>query len=261
MAGSKSFRGVGGNRRVFLLLACLGLTLQASAIVAEEPPARPRPVTAPIAPPVLRPTVPGAVATGLFGVQATGSRFVYLLDCSSSMADHGGIALEAARDEVCSSLEHLRKGSEFAILFYSGSVERHPSGPEAGGFAPFSVDAVRRAKDRVARVRVNGTADHALALERALLMNPDVAFLVTDSHQRDDLTAEELDHLLRIRGSTRCMVIHLGNAAAQRCPNLAVLAGKSGGRYEAFTYDGEGWRTERGAGGELAPAGLGAGRR
>ena len=140
-----------------------------------------RPTTPPVAPRQGRQPRPDEGATtDVFGVHGTGSRFVYLLDRSASMANRGQIALDAARREVAESLGHLHKGNEFAVLFFADTVERFPEGNGAADFAPFSADAVRHAKDRLRRVRATGHGGHARAIEEALVMNPDVVFLITD---------------------------------------------------------------------------------
>ena len=208
----------------------------------RAPPARPIKVP-PMAPRAPRPPRPDeAATTGVFGVQGAGSRFVYLFDRSESMATHGEAALDAARTEVSESLGHLHKGHSFVILFYAEKVKRFPDAIGAKDLVPVTPDVIRRAKKAVADVEVGGRAGHAKALEEAFVMNPDVVFLITDSQKRDDLNAGELDKLLRIRGATKVMVVHLGAVAAQRCPNLAQLAGKTGGRYEALTFDGTAWK-------------------
>ena len=181
--------------------------------------------------------------TGVFGVQGTGRRVVYVIDRSASMGDNGGAALEAARKQVAQSLEELHRGNSFAILFYSTSIERYPDDTkeEEDPLAKWSPDAVRRATDRLDRFTAAGNATHAKAIHDALVMRPDVVFVITDSHVRDDIVSKDRDDLLRLCDGAKIMVAHLASAAVQRCPNLAELAAKSGGRYEALSFDGEKW--------------------
>lgn len=198
-----------------------------------------RPPTKPPSGPPARPEDPAT--TGVFGVQGTGRRFVYVVDCSASMADEGGRALEAARKDIAKSIGHLHKGNEFAILSYSTVIERFPGGVGVKGFAAWSSDNVLRAKDFLVRRTAAGNATHAKAIDEALVMKPDVVFVITDSHVRADITRKQLGELLESSRGAKIMVAHLASAAVQRCPNLAELAGKTGGRYEAFSYDGKAW--------------------
>lgn len=199
--------------------------------LGNRPPAKPRQG------PVPRPEDPAT--TVVFGVQGTGSRIVYVIDCSASMASDGGIALDAVRREVAASLDHLHKGNAFAILSYSNVVERFPGGTGEKGFAECIPDKVRRAKDRLERLTAAGNATHAKAIQEALVMKPDVVFVITDSHGRDDIDGKERDALMSLCGKAKIMVAHLASDTSQRCPNLAELAGKSGGRYEAVPFGGE----------------------
>lgn len=197
----------------------------------------------PVAPRPARPSRPGDPAsTEVFGVKGSGLRIVYLVDGSASMANQGGIALDAARDEVAESLGHLHRGVEFSVLFYA---DDRVNGPAGRALVPFSADAVRRAKKGLEDLEPQGHARHLVAIDEALRLKPDLVFLITDAHPRDDLRADDIQKILRIRESARIMVAHLADSDAQRCPNLAELAGKTGGRYEALSFDGDKWTAAR----------------
>ena len=61
----------------------------------------------------------GTVSTSVFGVQAQGSRFVYVFDRSGSMADFRGRPLAAAKQELVRSLADLQDTNQFQIIFYN----------------------------------------------------------------------------------------------------------------------------------------------
>lgn len=221
------------------------------AVVADRD-AQPAPAATPAQPrrgnrPPIKPR-PGRVAlpeepatTIVFGVKGTGRRFVYVIDCSASMAHEGGRAIEAARKEVAESLDHLHKGNDFAILAYADTIDRWPNGTGVTGFAAWSSDELLRSKGFLRDLAPDGTATHAKAIDEALTMMPDVVFVITDSHVRHDITRKQLGALLDNARGAKIMVAHLASAAVQRCPNLAELAGKTGGRYEALSFDGREW--------------------
>lgn len=61
----------------------------------------------------------GKVTTEVFGVQGTGSVFVYVFDRSASMEDLGGRPLRAAKRQLKQSLASLGENQQFQIIFYN----------------------------------------------------------------------------------------------------------------------------------------------
>lgn len=254
-------RSAAGRRCRALLVVCAtllpALSHPAARVVAADPRVDgtegvPRGVNRPpIAPSQARqPRSDEPARTEIFGLPGEGRRIVYVVDRSASMANHGEIALDAARAEVAESLGHLHKGVDFRVLFYSDDqVDRAPAGE---GLVPASPDALRRAKGSLRSVKVGGQARHFVAIDEALRLKPDLVFLITDAQPRDDLKATDVEKLLRLRETARIMITHLADDE-QRCPNLAELAGKSGGRYEALSYDGSSWKPDQPAVGEPPP--------
>ena len=61
----------------------------------------------------------GVPASGVFGVQGEGQKFVYVFDRSGSMDGHGGAPLAAAKSELIASLDDLGDTHQFQIIFYN----------------------------------------------------------------------------------------------------------------------------------------------
>ncbi len=61
----------------------------------------------------------GKAHTSMFGVQAQGYKFVYVIDRSGSMGGSGPTALKAAKAELLASLNDLGQTHQFQIVFYN----------------------------------------------------------------------------------------------------------------------------------------------
>lgn len=187
------------------------------------------------------PAVPkprGKASTEVFGMAAKANRVVYILDQSSSMAQHSANALRAGAKEIVESLGHLSKHQQFGIVVYNERVTKFPDIVGDERMLEASSEHRQDAVEFLAGVKAKGNAFHAEAILAAYSMKPDVVFLITDSEAKFDVSSLDLVRLRGVAAKTPCMVIQLGNSKTQRCQNLARLAGESGGRYETMTYDG-----------------------
>jgi hypothetical protein len=169
------------------------------------------------------------VETGIFGLEARGSRFIYVFDRSASMGEPDGRPLARAKEELLRSLDRLGDVQQFAIIFYNERM--HLFTPAARRLAFATEDARRAARRFVGAVRAAGGTRHAEPLAAALRLAPDVIFLLTDGDEADDLTVEEHARLTESLGRARCMIVQFGGDGAIRSPRLAGLATQSGGRY------------------------------
>src|SRR6185369_8524161 len=62
---------------------------------------------------------PGSAHTTFFGLEATGNKFVYVLDRSDSMGENHEARMKAAKDELLNSLKDLDQRQQFYIIFYN----------------------------------------------------------------------------------------------------------------------------------------------
>jgi hypothetical protein len=138
--------------------------------------------------------------TSFFQVTAHGRSFVYVIDRSASMGRNG--ALEAAKRELLASLELLPPETWFQIIAYNRDAQ-----PLRIGGRTDLVPVTEENKRQVARLceslNAEGGTEHLGALKRALLLQPDVIFFLTDA---DDLKAEHVQEVSRLNGGRR--VIH-----------------------------------------------------
>lgn len=213
--------GPRGLRRL-LAVVCIGV-LGGPRVVAADP----------------WPPSPGRPRAVLFGLEAAGERFVYVLDRSASMGRADGKPLAAAKRELLASLEAIGDDRQFHVIFYNERLQVFAPQGHLGrpAFADgASLRAVRRFVDGV---DASGGTGHCQALAAALRLSPDAVFLLTDADENDDLTEAEFVRLSRSLGRTRCLVIQFGGDEGHRSPRLARLADESGGRYRVLGTAGD----------------------
>ncbi len=172
---------------------------------------------------------PGEKAqVSLFGVQAEGSKFVYVLDRSGST---DGKLLAAAKAEILASIEKIDDVHQFQLVVYNERPQAfNPAGPN--GQLAFGTDANRaEVKKFLGTFEAGGGTDHAAALSLAIRMRPDVIFLLTDG-DKPLLTARELARIDRIGPGIIIHTIQFGEGPHRDTNGwMAKLAHQSGGEY------------------------------
>jgi hypothetical protein len=133
--------------------------------------------------PANRRTVAGGT---FFGIRADGQRFVYVIDCSSSM---DGRPLERAKEELFASLKSLLPSQEFYIIFYASETYPmyHPAAVEE--FATASDEALTLVKTWLPHIAANGGTEPESALLIAIGKKPDAVFFLTDGAIPDTVPA------------------------------------------------------------------------
>ncbi len=138
--------------------------------------------------------------TSFFGVEGSGSSFVYVVDRSDSMNANESAPLRNAKRELLKSLESLNEYNQFQIVFYNDSLS-----PLSGKMI-FATDTnKRRAMGFVKGMPGDGGTSHLPALKQALALAPEVLFFLTDA---DDprLTLPQLDDIRRRAELTRTTI-------------------------------------------------------
>lgn len=178
---------------------------------------------------------PGAMAAGgqarvsVFGVAGEGHKFVYAFDRSVSMT---GAPLAAAKQQLLESLQSLGATHQFQILFFNHRLTAFDLTAGRNRIA-FANDQTREAARRfVDTIAADGGTDRYQALRRALAMEPDVVFFLTDAD--DAMTGGELARIesqnARV-GATICS-IEFGRGPSTGKDNfLKELARRTGGQY------------------------------
>lgn len=177
--------------------------------------------------------LPGAKggASRFFGVEARGTRFVYIVDASGSMSEHSAFAV--AKSELRASLQQLDSDQSFQVIFYNDDV----SAWKREGSQQQVYFATDINKNLVAQFIGNfsnrGGTRHMPALEAAIKLNPDVIFFLTDAAQ-PELTPAEIDKIQR-RCESRITIhtVEFGVGEPLGVNNfLKKLAAATGGQFD-----------------------------
>jgi uncharacterized protein with von Willebrand factor type A (vWA) domain len=166
----------------------------------------------------------------VFGAVGEGSRFVYLFDHSTSMA---GAPLAAAKQQLLASLEALDSTHQFQVIFFNHEVQAWDL---TGGQrrVPYASETNKRLAARfIAGVAANGGTERVAPLRRALAMNVDVVFFLTDAD--DAMPAYDVaDVIERARTSgtaIACIEFGVGPQGDPRQNFLTTIAAETGGDY------------------------------
>lgn len=171
---------------------------------------------------------PGDV--GLFDLRDKGTTIVYIMDCSGSMGEYD--ALEFAKAELMASLQGLNPAQKFHVIFYNEELKELDINKKPGQLVP-ATDVNRNLTKRfIGTVRPRMGTRHVPALTRALALNPDVIFFLTDA-QEPSLSAAELDDIKKMnRGGARIHCIEFGKGKELNLDNfLKKLARQNGGTH------------------------------
>ncbi|MCO6455911.1 MAG: hypothetical protein J5I93_11490 [Pirellulaceae bacterium] len=172
------------------------------------------------------------------GVQATGQRFVFVVDSSRSMR---GKRFAAACFELVRSIRQLQPRQAFHVILFDQHPERMRLPPDDEP-PPRPVKAtpehVRRFETWLATVELEQGADPRLALEWALAMWPDAIFLLSDGQ----FNAATEDYLLERnrrddpeRGVVPKVAVHtVGFFSREGEQRLQRIAAQHGGTYRFF---------------------------
>ncbi len=128
---------------------------------------------------------------------------MYVIDCSGSMVGHN--AIQAAKNELLSSVRALRRNQQFQIVFYN-LRQRWLVEPGKTDFRYFAASEanIRLAAQFIAEVQPDDGTDHVPALSLALGLRPDAIFFLTDGG-RPGLNRAELDEIRRLN-QARCRI-------------------------------------------------------
>jgi hypothetical protein len=159
-----------------------------------------------------------------YGTEARGTRFVYVVDCSQSMT---GARFDKACSELLSSILTLGKKQSFYVVFFN--TEEFPQFyPVIDNFlSAASTASFDKLSAWMRNVRPMGGTNPAPALKRALQLEPDAIFLLSDGEFDLRPSMQVIHNFNRSRA-----VIHtvaLGSPAGR--PMLEAIAAATGGTY------------------------------
>jgi len=183
-----------------------------------------------IAPPVM-----GAGKVNFFDAVDSGKRFVFVLDCSGSMAAPQGAPIRKARSELISSLAGLNHHQQFQIIFYN-TVTRAMQHRDKSVEMLYATDINRTlARQFIQSVEPDGGTDHLPALKRALSFHPDVIFFLTDA-KHPQLSGADLNEIRSLNaGKAKIHCIEFGEGfPVQEGNSLDKLARQNRGSYRYY---------------------------
>ena len=181
---------------------------------------------------------PGPGETTFMNIIGNGKKFVYVIDISASMASEG--RLDLARSQLKGSLRLLKPDQQFQVLFYNESTKQMVLRKRAvqDMYRGTAVE-ILLAEAEIARVVASGGTEHKSPLLRALMLEPDVVYFLTDG-DRPPLSRGDLAMLRsQNRSGARIHVIEFASGPReQRSASwLEVLASQSGGTYRRINLD------------------------
>lgn len=136
--------------------------------------------------------------TGVFGVQGTGAKFVYVFDRSGSMDGFQSRPLISAKRELLASIAKLSSVHQFQIVFYNERPTILNPDRSATPRLMFGNDDDKQlANAFVKSIQADGGTKHLEALKLALGMRPHVIFFLTDADE-PTLTNTELAEIRRL---------------------------------------------------------------
>lgn len=173
------------------------------------------------------------VKTSVFGIEGSGTRFVYVFDRSSSMNGYTGLPMANAKRELIKSLQSLGRLHQFQLIFYNDEPLAYGQLSGTMKMFPGTDENKQAAIGYVRRMIPDGGTEHLSALRMALSMNCDVIFFLTDADQ-PALSRRDLNDLAD-RADRNGAVIHtiqFGAGSNQGTGSwIAELAELTNGKY------------------------------
>jgi hypothetical protein len=166
----------------------------------------------------------GSGSASFFGVEATGSRFIYIVDTSGSMAVGG--KLEALQRELVKSLDGLLEAADFLIITYDGSA-RALEGKKA--WTDGDERGKRFARRGIARLKASGGTQPAPGFRLAFAMRPppDSIYFMTDG----EFNEEDASEIAALNAEYKVPIHCIAFVSRSSEPLMRRIASQSGGSY------------------------------
>jgi hypothetical protein len=172
----------------------------------------------------------GKARVQIFGVEGTGTRFVYLFDRSVSME---GTPLAAAKRQLIGSLDSLDSIHQFQIIFFNHRLSILDSTDHKQQRIAYATDRNKAlAEAFIGTISADGGTDRYAAIRQAIRLRPDAIFFLTDAD--DPMPAAEIAEVLfdNRRVGAAIHTIEFGRGVEQGRYNFLVqLAERTGGQY------------------------------
>lgn len=194
----------------------------------EIPAGKSRIATGPIAPAGL-----ARGETDFFGIRDKAKQLVYVIDISGSMASPPS-AIRSAKSELLASLATLTNEQQFQVIFFNERADLlRIKGYRPGEMIPATDINRTLAGQEVAATRPNLGTRPMPALKKALALEPDVIFFLTDA-ESGALSYAEIEKITRLNdGQSRIHAIQFGEGdRLGASSSMEQLAAHNGGAFE-----------------------------
>ncbi len=166
----------------------------------------------------------GSGSASFFGVEATGSRFIYIVDTSGSMAVGG--KLEALQRELVKSLDGLLEAADFLVITYNGSasaLEGRQTWTDA------DERGKRFARRGIARLNASGGTVPVPGFRMAFAMRPppDSIYFMTDGEFGEEAASE----IAMLNAEYKVPIHCIAFVSRQSEALMRQIAHQSGGTY------------------------------
>ncbi len=161
--------------------------------------------------------------TSVFGVQGTGSTFIYVFDRSASMEGFNRRPLTRSKEELIASLQSLEPHHQFQIVFYNDRPKIFNPFPGQDPRMLFATDENKiLAKRFISAIRGEGGTRHMDALRFAVSLSAEVVFFLTDADE-PRLTTSQLTEIQKWnRSSASINTIEFGSGPQRSANNFLV---------------------------------------
>jgi len=167
----------------------------------------------------------------IFGIEAEGSKIVYVFDRSGSMEVPDGKPLAVAKAELAKSVQKLGESQQFNIIVYNQAPRLLPIG-QPGRLVFGSDESKEVAAEAIDGIEAAGATNHVDALVMALRTRADVIFLLTDGDQDDDLTPDDMTRIVKLNTAAAVInVVQFSPPPKQGANRLIALAKETGGQH------------------------------
>ncbi|MEM9943412.1 MAG: hypothetical protein AAF939_17750 [Planctomycetota bacterium] len=159
-------------------------------------------------------------SASFYGMEASGKQFVFVIDCSGSMAH--GYRWYRAVAELKKSISNLNEDQEFTIFLYNTRVwSLFGEEPASAGLHPATEDIKTRAGKWLDRAQPFADTFPGYSMQLSLRLYPDAIFMLSDGEFHDDTVRK-----LRVWNS---------GADSAQIPINTVFLGRGPGRFSMQT--------------------------
>jgi hypothetical protein len=176
-----------------------------------------------------------------FGAQAAGNNFIFVVDCSPSMARDN--AFESAKGEILRSLSMLKPKQRFFILFFGKEIVpiQFPGQEPESYLLQATSENVEKTVQWVKRTAIQKDGRHPVdAMRQAIAMKPDGIFLLFDGDTKVEAWTGMINTLNRTddwlsQGEVRTPIHVVHFFREEFAAEMKQLADQNAGTYRFIT--------------------------